>query len=69
MTVVAVAVLALFTVSVVGLLLVCLNDSEQPDREEEAQDDAWIVELRRLNEAMPRVRKHRARVAALKKGR
>lgn len=68
MIAVTVAVLALLTVSVIGLVLVCLNDTERPDREEQA-DAAWIAELHQLNEAMPRVRKHRARVAALRKTR
>ncbi len=70
MTAVSVAVLTIFTASVIGLGLMLLARSEdRPDERggDEDGDDgdgAWIAELRALNEAMPRVRKHRARVAA-----
>lgn len=69
MNAVGLAVLALFTVSVAGLLIVTLadrNSRDDADREAERADDEWIAELRRINHAMPYVRKHRARIAARK---
>lgn len=69
MNAVTAAVLGLFSVSVIGLVVVMLLD--QPDREDDEEDQrdaAWIAELHRLNQAMPYVRKHRAREALRHKG-
>ncbi|WP_086669107.1 hypothetical protein [Lentzea kentuckyensis] len=70
MNAVGITVLALFTLSVIGVGIAILCDRPErdggsnPDREPDPiDDDAWIAELRRLNEAMPYVRKHRARAA------
>lgn len=70
MTVVGIAVLVLFTISVAGLGLMLVLVAERPDErggDEDgsgSDDEAWLAELRALNAAMPHVRKHRARVAA-----
>lgn len=63
MTAVSIAVLALFALSVVGVAVVVLADrSDDGDEDDEhARDAAWLEELRALNNAMPHVRKHRAR--------
>lgn len=64
MTAVSVAVLTLFALSVIGVAVVVLSDrSDDTDADEGEHDDAWLQELRALNEAMPYVRKHRARQA------
>lgn len=62
-----ITVLTLFALSVIGIAAVVLAD--QPDEtggdedghDETERDAAWIAELRALNDAMPYVRKHRAR--------
>jgi len=68
MNAVGVAVLALLVLSIGGLLVATLTDRTEPDDadREAARDDEWLAELRRINAAMPYVRKHRARVTARK---
>jgi hypothetical protein len=69
MTVIGITVLALFALSVIGVATVVLHD--QPDEtggtedghDEHQRDAAWIAELHALNDAMPYVRRHRARQA------
>lgn len=69
MNAVGFATLVLFALSVAGLLVVTLTDRADRDaahREAERADHEWLTELRRINAAMPYVRKHRARTAARK---
>lgn len=69
MNAVGFATLALFVLSVGGLLIVTLTDRTERDaayHEAERADHEWLTELRRINAAMPYVRKHRARTAARK---
>jgi len=64
MTAAAVAVLALFALSVVGVAIVVLADRSDDtggEDDEHERDAAWLEELRALNDALPRMRKHRAR--------
>ncbi|WP_394621252.1 hypothetical protein JNUCC0626_19805 [Lentzea sp. JNUCC 0626] len=63
------AVLAVLALCVIGVVISLAEPytatDDDPGGEHDAQaDEAWIAELHALNQAMPYVRKHRARLAA-----
>lgn len=67
MTAAAVTVLVVFALSVIGIVVVVLGGSpddtggDEDGHDESERDAAWLAELQALNDAMPYVRKNRAR--------